>query len=178
MALQEYNRQWQGFAAGVAALFFLSVATGWADAPVFGFQPNTPSPGHGVIRATGVGLPSPTAVSRAQQRLMAERAAILTAYRNLALALGQGSQVVTDGGRYLAASGYIQGAQITQTRYYPDGHVEVDVTLAVEHPPAAPAIVPPPPPPLVKPQKTEMQKRQISEKEWLELYKEPRNSKP
>lgn len=161
-----------------AALFFLGMATGGtADAPAFGFQPNTPSPGHGVIRVTGVGLPPRIYAPPAQQRLMAERAAIVTAYRHLALALGQGSQVVTDGMRYVTASGFIQGAQIIQTRYYPDGHVEVDVRLAVEHPPGALAIAPPPPL-LEKPQKTETQKKQISEKEWLELYKQPRDNKP
>jgi hypothetical protein len=160
-----------------AAAFCLCAATAWtADAPAFGFQPNIPSPGRGVVRTTGVGLPPRMVATRGQLHLMAERAAIVAAYRNLALALGQGSQVVVDGTRYVTASGFIRGAQIAQTRYYPDGHVEVDVTLAVEHPPAAPAIEPPPPP-VETPRKVETQKRQISEKEWLELYKQPRENK-
>ncbi|MCX6910697.1 MAG: hypothetical protein NTY01_22015 [Verrucomicrobia bacterium] len=133
-------------------------------------------PGHGVVRVTGVGLPPRIYATRRQLHLMAERAAVVSAYRNLALALGQGSQVVADGSRYLTVSGYVQGAQIAQTRYYPDGRVEVDMTLAVEHPPPAPAIEPPPPP-RQPPQKVEMQKRQISEKEWLELYRLPKENK-
>lgn len=147
-----------------------------ADAPPFAFQPNTPVPGHGVIRVTGVGLPPRIHGPRGQLHLMAERAAVVSAYRNLTLALGQGSQIVADGSRYITTSGYVQGAQITQTRYYPDGRVEVDMALAVEHPPVAPAIMPPSPP-SQPPQKVETQKRQISEKEWLELYRQPKENK-
>lgn len=153
-----------------AATFLVCAATGRAaDVPTYAFQPNTPSPGHGVIRVTGVGLPPRIYATRVQLHLMAERAAIVSAYRNLALALGQGTQVVADGSRYITASGYVQGAQLAQTRYYPDGRVEVDMTLAVEHPPSALAIESPPPMSQT-PQKVESQKRRISEKEWLELY--------
>jgi len=163
--------------AGGMVLLFCAATTWTVDVPAFGFQPNTPSPGHGVIRVTGVGLPPRIYAARGQLHLMAERAAIVSAYRNMALALGQGSQIVTDGTRYVTASGFIRDAQIAQTRYYPDGRVEVDLTLAVEHPASAPAIEPPPPP-LQTPQKIEAQKRQISEKEWLELYKQPKENKP
>lgn len=162
---------------GGAALFLCAMAVMAADATPFAFQPNTPTPGCGVVRVTGVGLPPRIYATRAQLHLMAERAAVVSAYRNLTLALGQGSQVVANGSRYVTASGYVLGARLAQTRYYSDGRVEVDMTLAVEHPPTAPAIEPPPPmgaPPL----KTEKQRRQISEKEWLELYKQPKESKP
>ncbi|MBI5688360.1 MAG: hypothetical protein HZC54_25085 [Verrucomicrobia bacterium] len=163
--------------AGSAALFLCGATTKAGDPPPYAFQPNTPVPGRGVIRVTGVGLPPRIHATRAQQNLMTERAAVVSAYRNLALALGQGSQVVGDGSRYLTLSGYVQGAQIAQTRYYPDGRVEVDMTLAVEHPPSAPAIAPPPPP-RQPPQKVETQKRQISEKEWLEIYRQPKENRP
>ncbi len=163
-------------AVGVVFLLCAIMATA-ADAPPYAFQPNTPSPGSGVVRVTGVGLPPGAYAARGQQRLMAERAAIVSAYRNLALALGQGSQIGADGTRYMTVSGYVQGAQITQTRYYPDGRVEVDLTLEVQHPPSAPAIEPPPMP-RPPPQKVETQKRQISEKEWLELYRQPKENKP
>jgi hypothetical protein len=158
-------------------LFLCATAAVAAGTPAFAFQPNMPTPGNGVVRVTGVGLPPRIYATRVQLHLMTERAAVVSAYRNLALALGQGSQVVADGSRYVTASGYVRGAQVTQTRYYPDGRVEVDMTLTVEHPPSAPAIEPPPPmdaPPL----KTENRRRQISEEEWLELYKQPKESKP
>jgi len=162
--------------AGGVTLFLCAVMAMAANVPPYAFQPNTPTPGHGFIRVTGVGLPPRIYATPAQLHLMAERAAVVSAYRNLALVLGQGSQIVADGSRYLTVSGYVQGAQITQTRYYSDGRVEVDMTLAVEHPPVVPAIMPPPPPPQ-PPQKVETQKRQISEKEWLELYKQPKENK-
>lgn len=165
-------------AAAVGAVFFLcAIMATAADAPPYAFQPNTPAPGSGVVCVTGVGLPPRTDVSRGHLRLMAERAAVVSAYRNLALALGQGSQIGADSARYLTVSGYVQGAQITQTRYYPDGRVEVDMTLAVQHPPSAPAIEPPPLP-RPPPQRVETQRRQISEKEWLELYRQPKENKP
>lgn len=177
MTIQENNPKSRWLVAGGAALLLCAAFAWTADAPPYQFQPNIPSPGHGVVSATGVGLPPRMVASSAQLHLMAERAAVVSAYRNMALALGQGTQIVTDGTRYVTTSGFIRGAQITQTRYYPDGHVEVDVTLAVEHPPMAPAIVPPPPPAEI-PQKVETQKRQISEKEWLELYKQSKDNKP
>jgi hypothetical protein len=149
----------------------LCVSTRAAEPARYAFQPNTPAPGQGVIRVTGVGL-SGRAAAPGQARLMAERAAVLDAYRNLALALGQGSQMVTEGRRYITASGYVVGAEIVQTRYYPGGRVEVDMTLPVRHPPSAPPIEPPPRPG-EPPQLVEKQKREISEDEWLKLYKEP-----
>jgi hypothetical protein len=177
LAFQDNNRRLCSFVALTAATLFLYVAPGRAaDAPPHAFQPNTPTPGHGIIRVTGVGLPPHIYATRRQLHLLAERAAVISAYRNLALALGQGTQVVANGSRYITASGYVQGAQIAQTRYYPDGRVEVDMTLAVEHPPAAPAIESPSPP-CQAPQKVESQKRRISEKEWLELYSKPKENK-
>ncbi len=160
-----------------AALFLCAAVAMSADVPLFAFQPNTPTPGQGMVRVTGVGLPPRIHGPRGQLNLMAERAAVVSAYRNLALALGQGAQIVAGGLRYVAVSGYVQGAQIAQTRYYPDGRVEVDMTLAVEHPPSAAAIEPPSPP-RQTPHKVETQKRQISEKEWLEIYRQPKENKP
>jgi hypothetical protein len=178
LVIQNKNHPWGSFAALAAAMLFLCLATGRAaDAPPYAFQPDTPAPGRGILRVTGVGLPPRIYATRTQLHLMAERAAVVSAYRNMALALGQGSQVAANGARYVTASGYVQGAQIAQTRYYSDGRVEVDMTLAVEHPPSAPAIEPPPPPRLT-PLKVETQKRQISEKEWLELYNKPKENKP
>jgi hypothetical protein len=167
---------------GGAFLIFIAATTASAaDGAGYAFQPNTPTSGQGVVRVTGVGYPPPAVKSPAQQRLMAERAAVVTGYRNLALALGQGSEVVTDGKRYISTSGYIRGAQIVQRRYYSDGRVEVDMALAVQHPPSAPAIEPPTPPQTQGPvPKVETQKRQITEKQWLELYSQQKEnvSKP
>ncbi|MCX7825285.1 MAG: hypothetical protein N2689_06970 [Verrucomicrobiae bacterium] len=157
---------------GSVVFLLLAAIIGWAaDGAGYAFRPNTPVPGQGVVYATGVGLPRANA-PRGQARLMAERAAVVSAYRNLALALGQGTQVVSNGTRYITSSGYIPGAQIVQTRYYSDGRVEVDITLAVQHPPSAPAIEPPPAPSRAEVVKT--QKREITEKEWLELYRQPK----
>ena len=160
-----------------ATVCFVLAVSGWAaEPPRYAFEPNTPAPCQGVIHVTGMGL-SGHAGSRGQMRLMAERAAVVDAYRNLALALGQGTQVVTDGRRYITASGYIVGAHIVQTRYYPSGRVEVDMALEVRHPPSAPAIEPPPRP-ADPPQQVEKQKRQITEEEWLKLYQLPQEKKP
>jgi len=159
-------------------VFLALAASGWAaEPPPYAFQPNTPAPGQGTIRVTGTGLTGRSG-SRGQMRLMAERAAIVDAYRNLALALGQGTQVVADGRRHITASGYIVGASIVQTRYYPTGRVEVDMAMEVHHPPTAPAIEPPPRPAEPVPQQVEKQKRQISEEEWLKLYSQPQEKKP
>ncbi len=166
------------FKTACAAMVFVLTASGWAaEAPPYAFQPNTPAPGQGTICVTGTGLAG-RAGSRGQMRLMAERAAVVDAYRNLALALGQGTRVVADGRRYITTSGYIVGAQVVQTRYYPGGKVEVDMALEVRHPPSAPAIEPPPRPAEPPPQQVEKQKRQITEEEWLKLYKKPQSRKP
>lgn len=166
------------FRSACATAILVLAASGWAaEPPPYAFQPNTPVLGQGTIHVTGTGLAG-RAGSRGQMRLMAERAAVVDAYRNLALALGQGAQVVTDGGRHITASGFIVGAQIVQTRYYPGGRVEVDMSMEVRHPPTAPAIEPPPRPAEPAPQQIEKQKRRISEEEWLKLYKQPQEKKP
>jgi len=166
------------FRAACAAVVCILSASGWAaESVAYTFQPNTTRPGHGTIRVTGTGLAGRTN-SAGLARLMAERAAVVDAYRNLALALGQGREVIAEGRRYVTASGYVVGAHIVQTRYYPGGRVEVDMEMEVPHPPAAPPIEPPPRPAEPAPQRVEKQQRQISEEEWLKLYKQPQEKKP
>lgn len=82
------------------------------------------------LRSVGVGHPPEGRIySAAQRRLLAKRAATVMAYRDLLkasqtvhplLPVGQGIEVV---------SGYLQGAQEVETRYYSNGRVEVEMVL-------------------------------------------------
>ncbi len=89
----------------------LLAPSGWADASAAAVQANWPA---SVVRAKGFGRP-PAHLSGARARLMARRAAEVTAVRNLAakLRLPPGSR--------------IQGFRYLPPTYRPDGWVEVVV---------------------------------------------------
>ncbi|MEK6743705.1 MAG: LPP20 family lipoprotein [Nitrospirota bacterium] len=92
----------------------------------------------GVVYATGIGAPPPSAVNPAQARAMAVRAAQVVAYRNL-LEIVKGvrvdSETVVE--NFMTRSdiiktrvdGIVKGAMIVKTQYLSDGSVEVLVSM-------------------------------------------------
>lgn len=83
------------------------------------------------IRVTGIGHPPRRRVTPSQKRLLAQRAATVEAYRVLAATLNGISGYVVGGSGYIQVSGYIKGATVTQVREFPDGKVEMDLSLPV-----------------------------------------------
>jgi hypothetical protein len=92
------------------------------------------------IRATGSGAPPPSAISPAQARLMAERAAKLDAYRNL-LEQAYGVQITShstvkdfvlqNDTIRSRVDAFIKGARVVDTRHLSDGSVEVEMELTL-----------------------------------------------
>lgn len=92
----------------------------------------------GEVYATGIGAPPAQAVNAAQARAMAERAAVVVAYRNL-LEVVKGvrvdSETVVE--NFMTASdtirtrvdGIVKGARIVKKQYLSDGAVEVLVAI-------------------------------------------------
>lgn len=96
------------------------------------------------IRATGGGAPPGPgrSVNAAQERLLAERAAKVDAYRNLleqayGLTLTSASTVrdfVTESDVIKTrVEAYVRGGKVTDVRHLPDGGVEVDVEVLLGH---------------------------------------------
>ena len=93
----------------------------------------------GVIRATGMGVPTTGAVG-AQARMLARRAAVADAYRQL-LELTEGVQVdsettvemmmVTSDIVRTKVSGLVKGAQIVDEKMSPDGGYEVTMQIGM-----------------------------------------------
>jgi hypothetical protein len=95
----------------------------------------------GVVYATGIGAPPPSAVNPAQARAMAVRAAQVVAYRNL-LEIVKGvrvdSETVVE--NFMTKSdiirtrvdGIVKGAMIMKTQYMSDGSVEVLVSMPMK----------------------------------------------
>lgn len=92
------------------------------------------------ITAKGGGVPPPNAISPAQARLMAERAAKMDALRNLLeQAYGVRIDSKTNVKDFITQSdsiranvdAYIRGAKIIDTRYLSDGGVEVEMELVL-----------------------------------------------
>jgi hypothetical protein len=95
----------------------------------------------GVVYATGIGAPPPSAVNPAQSRAMALRAAQVVAYRNL-LEIVKGvrvdSETVVE--NFMTKSdiiktrvdGIVKGAMIVKTQYLSDGSVEVLVSMPMK----------------------------------------------
>jgi hypothetical protein len=92
------------------------------------------------IEANGYGLPPQNTVSSAQAKLLARRAAIVDAYRNL-LELTQTISVdadttmknlmVADDTVRTKVSGIIQGAKVTNEQYNSDGSYQVTVSIGL-----------------------------------------------
>jgi hypothetical protein len=92
------------------------------------------------IRATGSGAPPPSAISPAQARLMAERAAKLDGYRNLieqAYGVNISSSstvrdfVLQNDTIRARVEAFVKGAKIIDTRHLSDGSVEVEMELTL-----------------------------------------------
>ncbi len=95
----------------------------------------------GEVYATGIGAPSAQAVNAAQARAMAERAAVVVAYRNL-LETVKGVRVDSETmvENFMVKSdvirtqvdGIVKGARVVKKQYLPDGSVEVLVAMPMK----------------------------------------------
>jgi hypothetical protein len=95
----------------------------------------------GEVYATGIGAPPAQAVNAAQARAMAERAAVVVAYRNL-LEIVKGVRVDSETmvENFMTKSdiirtrvdGIVKGARIVKTQYLSDGSVEVSVAMPLK----------------------------------------------
>lgn len=94
----------------------------------------------GIVTATGSGVPPSDAGNMAQARLLAERAAVSDARRNLLEIVGEVRvDAVSTVGTLMAkkdvvmtrVSGIVKGSIVTQRRYLDDGSVEVTVEMPV-----------------------------------------------
>ena len=92
------------------------------------------------LRATGAGVPPQRAISPAQARLMAKRAAKIDAMRNLleqAYGVNISSRssvrdfVLQSDSVRARVDAYIRGAKIVDVRYLQDGSVEVDMEVTL-----------------------------------------------
>lgn len=84
------------------------------------------------LLVTGKGYPPRREISEPRKRLLARRAAVLDAYRLLAVRLTSTSECIIGGTGYRHIRGFIKGAEIKDVRYFPDGKVEVDLVLSLE----------------------------------------------
>jgi len=95
----------------------------------------------GEVYATGIGAPPSQVTSMAQARAMAERAAVVVAYRNL-LEIVKGVRVdsetvvqdfmVKSDSIRTRVDGIVRGARILKTQYLSDGSVEVLVAMSLK----------------------------------------------
>ena len=84
----------------------------------------------GILEAHGIGK-APRGRSRAQARLLAERAAKVQAYRNLLKAVDRLNPILVNGAGLVSQTGYIRGAKFVEKQYRPSGEVEVKAVLDV-----------------------------------------------
>ncbi|MBN2144103.1 MAG: hypothetical protein JW774_05715, partial [Candidatus Aureabacteria bacterium] len=86
----------------------------------------------GILRVTGKGLPpARSGLNTNQARLFAQRSAIVDSYRNMVKLIQDNNAYLVDGNGLLQFEGFIQGAQVVETRYLRDQSVEVDLVLPV-----------------------------------------------
>lgn len=95
---------------------------------------------NGIVTAKGSGVPPANAANPAQARLMAERAAISDARRNLLEIVGEvrvdaastvGTLMTKKDVIMTRVSGIVKGSTVTQRRYLDDGSVEVTVEMPI-----------------------------------------------
>lgn len=114
-----------------ALCFVLAFLTVFSLGNVYGETGSTAgSSGKTVLRAKGEGKPR-AGCTDAQARLLAKRAATLSAYRNLLKRVGDCSGSVEKGTGHVSVDGYIKGAFVDEVRYYSDGRVVVVLGLPV-----------------------------------------------
>lgn len=100
----------------VLLLGVVSVQVSWAD----------------VIRVKGRGVAPMRAKGRLQARLLARRAAVVDAYRNLGLRLQREWSSVPQYESYINETMFLRGAKIIRTDYLSGGRVEVEAELEVK----------------------------------------------
>lgn len=83
------------------------------------------------IVVVGKGYAPVRKFSDTQRKLLAKRAAVLDAYRNLSAKLSGMSSRVQNGTGCFNTSGYIKGAEIRKVRYYCNGMVEVELVMPI-----------------------------------------------
>lgn len=89
-----------------------------------------PTPGAaGLLVATGRGRQPWRSANKAQARLMAKRAAMVEAYKNMAGMLGMSDSQPKEGTGTERVKGFIRGARLKEARYYANGDVEVDIEM-------------------------------------------------
>jgi hypothetical protein len=92
------------------------------------------------IKCKGQGSPSPTAITPAMARIGAERAAKADALRNILETLKgvrvtgatTAADAMKDDGVSMQVNGQLRDFKITDTRYFDDGGVEVDVEMPLD----------------------------------------------
>ncbi len=121
------------------AVFVTMIISGCVVAPVQETQPRAewvPIK----VSAKGGGAPPPSAVSQAQARLMAERAAKVDAMRNLleqayGVTISSNTTVrdfITQNDTIRArVDAFIRGAKVIDTRYLSDGSVEIEMEITL-----------------------------------------------
>jgi hypothetical protein len=80
-----------------------------------------------LLHVEGKGYPPIESENTAQTRLMARRAAVLDAYRNILVLLGKEKESTPDDAELAMTYGYIRGAQVVDEMLLSDGGVTVKV---------------------------------------------------
>ncbi|MBI1883869.1 MAG: hypothetical protein HYS08_06645 [Chlamydiae bacterium] len=118
----------------ITTLFFLQGVFGFAQGEDVIVTVNREtvqqSPSSMSLEALGRGE-APQGRSLAQARLLAERAAKVKAYYNLARTLSRMSLELRDGSSIISETGFIRGAKVIEKVYLPDGGVQVKMVLDV-----------------------------------------------
>lgn len=128
------------FSIGVLSMC-LAISPAWAEEDVVQhFDNGSINWSTGKVTAVGIGAPPANPINMAQARMMAKRAAILDARRNL-LEITQGVQVdsmtlvknavVQSDLIRSSVQGVVRNAQVLDTAYMSDGSVEVTIVMSM-----------------------------------------------